>query len=160
MGRATAGSNPASVSSTICSTRSPRHGGFDLDVACRGDLDVDAHHTVEDVGICLGRAFSEALGRQGRSSRVFGHSFVPMDEALARAAVDLSGRPFLVYNADMPDEMVGAYPTVMSPEFFRSLTDPRPSERTHRPDSRDKRAPRHRGDFQGCRPGAQTGLRA
>lgn len=99
-----------------------RHGGFDLDVACRGDLDVDAHHTVEDVGICLGRAFSDALGDKAGITR-FGHSFVPMDEALARAAVDLSGRPFLVYIADMPDEMVGAYPTAMSPEFFRALAD-------------------------------------
>ncbi len=99
-----------------------RHGGFDLDVACRGDLDVDAHHTVEDVGICLGRAFSDALGDKAGITR-FGHSFVPMDEALARAAVDLSGRPYLVYNADLPDEMVGAYPTAMNPEFFRSLAD-------------------------------------
>lgn len=99
-----------------------RHGGFNLDVACRGDLDVDAHHTVEDVGICLGRAFSDALGDKAGITR-FGHSFVPMDEALARAAVDLSGRPYLVYNADLPDEMVGAYPTAMNPEFFRSLAD-------------------------------------
>lgn len=99
-----------------------RHGGFNLDVACRGDLDVDAHHTVEDVGICLGRAFSDALGDKAGITR-FGHSFVPMDEALARAAVDLSGRPYLVYNADLPDEMVGAYPTAMNLEFFRSLAD-------------------------------------
>lgn len=99
-----------------------RHGLFDLDLACRGDLDVDAHHTVEDVGICLGRALSEALGDRAGIAR-FGHSLVPMDEALARAVVDLSGRPYLVYDAAFSEERIGAFPASLGLEFFRALSD-------------------------------------
>lgn len=99
-----------------------RHGLFDLDVTCRGDLEVDAHHTVEDVGICLGQALAQALGERAGIAR-FGHSYVPMDEALARAVVDLSGRPYLVYNAGLKEEMIGAFPAALAPEFFRALAD-------------------------------------
>ena len=99
-----------------------RHSLFDLNVACRGDLDIDAHHTVEDVGICLGQALARALGDRAGIAR-FGSSCVPMDEALARAVVDLSGRPYLVYNAAFSEEMIGAFPTALSPEFFRSVAD-------------------------------------
>jgi len=99
-----------------------RHGLFDLTVACKGDLEVDAHHTVEDVGICLGQAFSQALGDKAGIVR-FGHSYVPMDEALARAVVDLSGRPYLVYNAAFTEEMIGAFPSSLALECLRALAD-------------------------------------
>ena len=99
-----------------------RHGLFALTVECRGDLQVDAHHTVEDVGICLGQALSEALGDKRGVTR-FGSSLVPMDEALARAVVDLSGRPYLVFDGDFSQEMVGTYPSALTLEFLRALTD-------------------------------------
>jgi imidazoleglycerol-phosphate dehydratase len=99
-----------------------RHGQFDLTVKCEGDLEVDAHHTVEDVGICLGQAIGQAIGDKAGITR-FGSAYVPMDEALARAAVDFSGRPYLVFNASFEDEMIGAFPSALSEEFFRSLTD-------------------------------------
>lgn len=99
-----------------------RHGLFDLEVRCKGDLHVDSHHTVEDVGICLGRATAEALGDKAGITR-FGHSYVPMDETLARAVVDLSGRSYLVCNATFAEERVGDFPTALAPEFFRALAD-------------------------------------
>ena len=98
------------------------HGQFDLDVTCQGDLEVDAHHTVEDIGICIGRALNETLGDRSGISR-FGNALVPMDESLARAAVDLSGRPYLVYVAEIDEASVGAFPTELGEEFFRSLAD-------------------------------------
>ena len=97
-----------------------RHGLLDLEMACKGDLEVDAHHTIEDTGICLGMSISEALGTKSGISR-FGHSYVPMDEALARCCIDLSGRPYLVYDAEFSEEMIGAFPTALGDEFFRSL---------------------------------------
>ena len=99
-----------------------QHGQFDLDVKCRGDLEVDAHHTVEDIGICLGQAFDETLGDKSGITR-FGNAVVPMDEALARAIVDLSGRPYLVYEAELEEATVGTFPTELGAEFFRSLAD-------------------------------------
>ena len=99
-----------------------RHGLFDLHVACKGDLEVDAHHTVEDVGICLGQALAKALADKAGIAR-FGWSYVPMDEALARAVVDLSGRSCLVYNADFEEEMIGAFPTSLTLECFRALSE-------------------------------------
>jgi len=99
-----------------------RHGHFDLNVRCKGDLHVDAHHTVEDVGICLGAALAEAVGDKAGIRR-FGSSYVPMDEALARAIVDLSGRPYLVYEMPMREETVGEFPTSLGLEFFRSVAD-------------------------------------
>lgn len=99
-----------------------RHGQFDLDVKCRGDLEVDGHHTVEDIGICLGQAFDETLGDKSGITR-FGNAVVPMDEALARAIVDLSGRPYLVYEAELEEATVGTFPTELGAEFFRSLAD-------------------------------------
>ena len=77
------------------------HGGFGLEISAKGDLEVDGHHTVEDVGIVLGKAFNEALGDKGSIER-FGSFYVPMDEALAFASVDVSGRPFLVFDAEFP----------------------------------------------------------
>lgn len=99
-----------------------RHGLFDLKVQCKGDLEVDAHHTVEDVGICLGQAIERALGDKVGIQR-FGHSYVPMDEALARAAIDLSGRSYLVIEADLREIQVGEFPVALVPEFFRALAD-------------------------------------
>lgn len=97
-----------------------RHGLFDLIVSCKGDLEVDAHHTVEDVGICLGQALSDAIGDKAGITR-FGSAYVPMDEALARAVVDLSGRSHLVYNADFSEELIGTFPTALGLEFFTAL---------------------------------------
>ena len=97
-----------------------RHGLFDLVVTCKGDLDVDAHHTVEDVGICLGQALSDALGDKKGITR-FASAYVPMDEALARAVIDLSGRGHLVYTADFTEEIIGAFPTALGLEFFTAL---------------------------------------
>jgi len=86
------------------------HGKFDLRVAAQGDLHIDAHHTIEDVAICLGRAIDQALGARGGIQRM-GAAYVPMDEALARAVIDLSGRPYAVINADFKTPLMGEMPT-------------------------------------------------
>lgn len=96
------------------------HGGFGLSVSAKGDLNVDCHHTVEDTGIVLGAAFAEALGDRSGISR-FGSFYAPMDESLAFAAVDISGRPFLVFHADFAQERIGDYDSCMTEEFFRAL---------------------------------------
>ncbi len=97
-----------------------KHGFFDLTVRARGDLEVDAHHTVEDVGIVLGQAFAKALGNKASITR-FGTAFVPMDEALVMAAVDISGRPYLALDWELSNEQLGAFPAVLVEEFFRAL---------------------------------------
>lgn len=97
-----------------------RHALFDLQVEARGDLAVDPHHTVEDVGIALGRALRQALGPGAGISR-FGHAYVPMDEALARAVVDLSGRPFPRVAIPVRGPAVGAFPTELAAEFLRAV---------------------------------------
>jgi len=97
-----------------------KHGLFDLDVSAKGDLQVDGHHTVEDVGICLGQAFKEALGTKEGIAR-YGFFILPMDEALATVAVDLSGRPFLAYNLDMTASKVGGFDTDLTHEFFQAF---------------------------------------
>lgn len=102
-------------------THIAKHGLFDLRVVAKGDLEVDAHHTVEDVGICLGKALLEAVGKPNGLTR-FGHAVVPMDEALAEAAVDCSGRPYLVFDAGFAAERVGAFDTELTEEFFRALS--------------------------------------
>ena len=96
------------------------HGGFGLKVHTEGDLYVDCHHTIEDTGIVLGQAFAKALGDKGGICR-FGSFFVPMDEALAFASVDISGRPFLVFQGEFPEERVGDFDTCMTEEFFRAF---------------------------------------
>ena len=98
-----------------------RHGGFDLTVACTGDTWVDDHHTVEDVGICLGSAFAQALGEM-RGVERFGQSILPMDEALVLAAVDLSGRGGLFLDLPLPTEKVGSFDTELVKEFFLAFT--------------------------------------
>lgn len=97
-----------------------KHGLFDLEVRCKGDLEVDGHHTVEDVGIALGQAFDRALGAKEGITR-YGTAYVPMDEALGRAVVDYSGRPFLVCKVSFPAEKVGELNTELVEEFFRAL---------------------------------------
>jgi len=113
-----------------------RHGGFDLKIKCDGDIHVDFHHTVEDVGIVLGKAFAECLSDK-TGIRRYGASFTPMDEALAeigvsiptederkgsvQAAIDISGRPYLVFNAEFALPMVGDFPTELVEEFFRAF---------------------------------------
>jgi imidazoleglycerol-phosphate dehydratase len=99
-----------------------RHGHFGLAVVAQGDLAVDAHHTVEDLGLVLGRALREALGdKQG--IRRFGAAYVPMDEALARAVVDLSGRPCLAYRVTPPNRVSGGFDSRLFHEFFQALTN-------------------------------------
>ena len=98
-----------------------KHGLFDLTVSCRGDLHVDAHHTVEDVGICFGKALVQALGDKAGIRR-YGDATLPMDETLATAAVDLSGRPFLVWRADVPLETLGTFSSQLAEEFWRAVS--------------------------------------
>lgn len=96
------------------------HGGFGLDVFCRGDLYVDGHHTAEDIGIVLGMAFKEALGDKSGIMR-YGSAYIPMDEALAFCALDISARPFLVFNAEFTNERVGEFDTCLTEEFMRAF---------------------------------------
>ncbi|MBS0561115.1 MAG: imidazoleglycerol-phosphate dehydratase HisB [Proteobacteria bacterium] len=97
-----------------------RHGLFDLSVQAKGDLHIDFHHTTEDVGIVLGQALAQALGDK-RGIRRFGHAVVPMDEALAEVAVDLSGRPFLAWDVAFERPKIGEMDTELFEEFFRAL---------------------------------------
>ena len=94
-----------------------KHGRFDLNLTCKGDTNVDDHHTVEDVGICLGQAFKEALGDKKGICR-YGDKILPMDESLILSAVDLSGRGYLGYDLDIPTEKVGAFDTELVEEFW------------------------------------------
>ena len=94
-----------------------KHGHFDLDVTCKGDIEVDDHHSVEDIGICLGMAFAEALG-DSRGITRYGDITLPMDEALILAAVDLGGRSHLEYDLEIPSEKVGTFDTELVEEFF------------------------------------------
>ena len=96
------------------------HSGIDLDLKVVGDIIVDCHHSVEDAGIVLGQAFAQALGDRSGIAR-YGHAFIPMDEALARAVLDISGRPFLVFDAAFTADAVGDLDTQMVEEFFRAF---------------------------------------
>lgn len=97
-----------------------RHGRFDLTLKCAGDTQVDDHHSVEDIGICLGKAFREALGEK-RGIRRYGDAALPMDEALVLSAVDVSGRSCLVYALDVPTEKIGTFDTELAEEFFTAF---------------------------------------
>ena len=97
-----------------------RHGHFDLEIDAKGDLEIDGHHTVEDVGWVLGQALREALGDRRGIVR-FGHAYVPLDEALTRVVIDLSGRPYLVYKADFKSTRVGDLQTELIEEFLKAL---------------------------------------
>ena len=96
------------------------HSGVDLSVICKGDLEVDCHHTVEDVGIVLGQAFLQAIGDRSGIAR-YGHFMLPMDEALAMAAIDISGRAYLVFDAEFKSANIGAMDTQMVEEFWRAF---------------------------------------
>ncbi len=98
------------------------HGGFDLAVSCKGDLNVDAHHSVEDIGLCLGAALQQALGKKRGINR-YGHIILPMDEALILCAVDLSGRPCLRYTANIPSQKVGEFDTELARELFQAVAN-------------------------------------
>ena len=98
-----------------------KHGRFDLNVDCDGDIDVDDHHTVEDIGICLGMAFKEALGDKKGIIR-YGNFTLPMDEALIMCAVDVSGRDYLAYRLEIPTEKVGTFDTELVEEFMLAFT--------------------------------------
>ena len=101
-------------------TQIGRHSGFDLELTARGDLDVDTHHTIEDTGIVLGAAFAEALGDKAGVRR-FASYLLPLDEALIQVALDLSGRPFFVYDVDVPSQMIGTFDPQLAEEFFRAF---------------------------------------
>lgn len=94
-----------------------KHGKFDLTVKAVGDIEIDDHHTVEDIGICLGQAFRQAIGDK-KGIRRFGNSFVPMDESLGQVVVDISNRGHLEFRAEFPNERVGTFPTELVHEFF------------------------------------------
>ena len=99
-----------------------RHGMLDLDVEAKGDLHIDAHHTVEDIGITLGQAVAQAIGDK-TGVRRFGHAYVPLDEALSRAVVDLSGRPWLHFGVQFKVQRIGDLPTELFEDFFWALVD-------------------------------------
>jgi imidazoleglycerol-phosphate dehydratase len=99
-----------------------RHGMIDLDVQCQGDLHVDGHHTVEDVGIAIGQALKQAVGDKRGITR-YGHSYVPLDEALSRVVIDFSGRPGLVTDARFTSGAIGAFDTQLLHEFFQGLVN-------------------------------------
>ena len=99
-----------------------RHGLVDLEVEAAGDLHIDAHHTVEDVGICLGQAIARAIGDK-RGVRRYGHAYVPLDEALSRVVVDFSGRPGLTWNVQFTRAMIGQFDVDLSREFFQGLVN-------------------------------------
>ena len=97
-----------------------RHGRFDLNLVCKGDVDVDDHHSVEDIGICLGKAFAEAAGDM-RGIKRYGSMILPMDETLILCAVDISGRSYLKFGLDIPTEKVGTFDTELAEEFFQAF---------------------------------------
>lgn len=99
-----------------------RHGLIDLDIQAQGDLEIDAHHTVEDVGISLGQALASALGDK-KGIRRYGHAYVPLDEALSRVVIDCSGRPGMEYHADYPRARIGDFDVDLIREFFQGLVN-------------------------------------
>jgi imidazoleglycerol-phosphate dehydratase len=99
-----------------------RHGMFDIEVEAKGDLHIDAHHTVEDVGITLGQAFAKAIGDK-KGIRRYGHAYVPLDEALSRVVIDLSGRPGLEYSVDYARGLIGEFDVDLVHEFFQGFVN-------------------------------------
>jgi len=99
-----------------------RHGLVDLDIACKGDLEIDDHHTVEDIGITLGQAFKQAVGDK-KGIRRYGHAYVPLDEALSRVVIDLSGRPGLLMDVPYTRAVVGGFDVDLFAEFFQGLVN-------------------------------------
>jgi imidazoleglycerol-phosphate dehydratase len=99
-----------------------RHGAIDLDIEAKGDLHIDAHHTVEDVGITLGQAFAKAIGDK-KGIRRYGHAYVPLDEALSRVVIDFSGRPGLEFHVPFTRAMIGAFDVDLTHEFFQGFVN-------------------------------------
>lgn len=99
-----------------------KHGLFNLSVSCRGDTEIDFHHSAEDIGICLGQCFAKALNENKGIVR-FGTSYVPMDESLARACVDICGRPCLIYSVDLIDRKINDFDCDLAEDFFKAFTD-------------------------------------
>ncbi len=99
-----------------------RHGLIDLSIDAKGDLEIDAHHTVEDIGICFGEALRDAIGDKAGIMR-YGHAYVPLDEAMSRVVLDLSGRPGLEYHVDFPKETVGGFDIELFKEFFQAVSN-------------------------------------
>ena len=99
-----------------------RHGLFDLDIEAKGDLHIDAHHTVEDVGITLGQAFAKAIGDK-KGIRRYGHAYVPLDEALSRVVIDFSGRPGLEFHVPFKRSMIGSFDVDLTHEFFQGFVN-------------------------------------
>lgn len=99
-----------------------RHGLIDLDISAKGDLHIDAHHTVEDVGITLGQAFAKAMGDK-KGIRRYGHAYVPLDEALSRVVIDFSGRPGLEYHVPFTRSMIGSFDVDLAHEFFQGFVN-------------------------------------
>tara|TARA_B100000902_G_scaffold79473_1_gene84154 strand:- start:22655 stop:23242 length:588 start_codon:yes stop_codon:yes gene_type:complete len=99
-----------------------KHGLFDIEISAKGDTEIDFHHTVEDVGIALGEAFSQALGDKKGIKR-YGFSSIPFDETLSSSSLDLSGRPFFIFKVDMPSTKVGEFDVELTREFFQSFTN-------------------------------------
>ncbi len=130
-----------------------RHSLIDLDVEATGDLQIDSHHTVEDTGICLGDALTEALGEK-KGIRRYGWALVPMEDALVQVALDLSGRPLLSYSVPVPAEAIGNYDPELTEEFFMALT--RTAGMTLHIKLQDGKqlAPHRGGRLQGHGPGA------
>ena len=133
-----------------------RHGGLDLDVQVEGDLDTGAHHTVEDTGLALGQALDEALGDRAGIRR-FGNAVIPMDEARASCAIDISGRPFLVFEGSYPDARVADFDTDLAEEFFRAVASTAKLTLHLRVEAGRQLAPHGRGLLQGVRPGPARG---
>lgn len=98
------------------------HGGFDLKIKCTGDIEVDSHHSAEDIGIALGQAFTECIGNKKGIER-YGSMLLPMDEAMARVVIDISGRPYLIYNVDLKRQMIGDMATEDFKEFFKGFVN-------------------------------------
>lgn len=99
-----------------------RHGLIDMDIHAVGDLEIDAHHTVEDVGITLGQAFAKAIGDKKGLVR-YGHAYIPLDEALSRVVIDFSGRPMLIYNVEYPRALIGSFDVDLLREFFQGFVN-------------------------------------
>ncbi len=99
-----------------------KHSGIDIELHAKGDLEVDAHHTVEDVGICLGKACAQLFTDMEKRNR-YGHAIIPMDEALSEVAIDLSGRPYLYFSAELPRVKLGSFDIELTEEFFRAFSN-------------------------------------
>ncbi len=99
-----------------------KHSSINLDITAKGDIEVDFHHTVEDIGICLGMAFDKALGEKKGIKR-FGWASVPMDDSLSSVSIDISGRPYLVYKVNFPTEKIGTFNVELFKEFFKAFSD-------------------------------------